>query len=306
MNANDILTGLLGTNDQALFKRAHETRCRTLGHGTDTQAVVEFSNVCGGHCRYCGLRAENRKLKRYRLHADDILAAADRAVAQGAGTVVLRSGDDPDYSMELIGELVREIKARHTVRVALSLGGRSVDEYAFWRKCGADCCLMSLETTDALRFKRLREDGSFGDRLYMAETLRRLGYEVGSGVIAGLPGTSPMDALRDILFLTELKLDMIAVGPFAPAPDTPMAGMTPGSVDLSLRMTALLRILNPKADIPAAGTLDVLRPDSSALALARGCNVRRVFPVREDRAGRETGFAAPASAGFSGGTGHVG
>ena len=303
MKTNDILTALLGTDDQTLFERAHKTRCRTLGHGAETQAVVGFSNICGSHCRYCGLRAENRKLKRYRLHADAILAAADHAVAQGAGTVVLQSGDDPDYSMELIGELVREIKARHTVRVALSLGGRGVDEYAFWRKCGADLCQMSLETTDALRFKRLRQDGSFGDRLYMVDTLRRLGYEVGSGVIAGLPGTSPMDALRDILFLTELKLDMIAVGPFAPAQDTPMAGMTPGSVDLSLRMTALLRILNPEADIPATETLDVLRPDSSALALARGCNVRRVFPIREDR---ETDFAVPASAGFSGGTDHVG
>ena len=273
MNASDILTALTGADDAALFNRADQTRHRVFGNEVHIRAIVEFSNACDKHCRYCGLRADNDKLNRYRMKAEDILATADRAVAEGAGTVVLQSGDDVSYSMELIGELVREIKNRHDVAVTLSLGDRGLDEYAYWRDCGADRCLMKLETTDAMLYKRVRQGENFGERLYLVEELRRQGYKIGSGVIAGLPGTSPMDALRDILFLTELKLDMIVVGPFVPTPNTPMSGMTPGSVDISLRMTALLRILNPEADIPATVALDALRPGSLGLALTRGCNV---------------------------------
>lgn len=273
MNTHDILAALTGADDHSLFSQAAETRHRVFGNDVYIRAIVEFSNICDKHCRYCGLRADNRNLNRYRMSVDDILAAADRAVSEGAGTVVLQSGDDTGYSMELIGELVREIKNRHDVAVTLSLGDRGLVEYAFWRECGADRCLMKLETTDRFLYKQLRRGEDFNARLHRVEELRRQGYEIGSGVIAGLPGTTPMDALRDILFLTDLNLDMIAVGPFVPNPDTPLAGMTPGSVDLSLRMTALLRILNPEANIPATSALDALRPGSRALALTRGCNV---------------------------------
>ncbi|QGY41853.1 [FeFe] hydrogenase H-cluster radical SAM maturase HydE [Pseudodesulfovibrio cashew] len=273
MNTPDILTALTGADDASLFALADETRRRVFGKAVYIRAIVEFSNVCDKHCRYCGLRADNRRLNRYRMRADDILAAADAAVAEGAGTVVLQSGDDFSYSAELVGELIREIKERHDVAVTLSLGDRSLDEYVYWRACGADRCLMKLETTDRHLYKQLRRGEDFGARLHRVEELRRMGYEIGSGVIAGLPGTTPMDALRDILFLTDLGLDMIAVGPFVPNPDTPLSGMTPGSVDLSFRMTALLRILNPEANIPATSALDALRPGSRALALTRGCNV---------------------------------
>ena len=332
MNTNDILTALTGADDQSLFRQADETRRRVFGNEVYIRAIVEFSNVCDKHCRYCGLRADNGKLNRYRMKADRILAAADSAVAEGAGTVVLQSGDDVSYSMELIGELVREIKSRHDVAVTLSLGDRGLDEYGYWRDCGADRCLMKLETTDALRYKRLRQGENFGERLHRVEELRRQGYEIGSGVIAGLPGTTPMDALRDILFLTDLELDMIAVGPFVPNPDTPLSGMTPGSVDLSMRMTALLRILNPEANIPATSALDALRPGCRALALTRGCNVLMpsltpadhrddytIYPGKnaggaEDAASLaparktigEAGFEPSASKGFSPRRDHVG
>lgn len=332
MNAHDILTFLNGTDDETLFTRADETRHRVFGNDVYIRAIVEFSNVCDKHCRYCGLRAANSKLNRYRMRAEDILAAVDRAVAEGAGTVVLQSGDDVSYSMELIGELVREIKHRHDVAVTLSLGDRGLDEYGFWYDCGADRCLMKLETTDAHRYKQLRQGEAFGARLHRVETLRRMGYEIGSGVIAGLPGTTPLDALRDILFLSDLSLDMIAVGPFVPNPDTPLYGLTPGSVDLSMRMTALLRILNPEANIPATSALDALRPGSRTLALTRGCNVLMpsltpadhrddyaIYPGKnkgtaEDAASLaparkaigEAGFTPSASKGFSPRRNHVG
>lgn len=273
MNTHDILDHLNGGDDPDLFAEAHATRQRVFGNDVYIRAIVEFSNVCDKHCRYCGLRADNRRLNRYRMRAGHILETAALAVAEGAGTVVLQSGDDTGYSAELVGELIRAIKARHDVAVTLSLGDRGIDEYAYWRACGADRCLLKLETTDIDRYKRLRQGEDFRARLHRLEGLRDLGYEVGSGTIAGLPGTTVMDALRDILFLAELDLDMIAVGPFVPNPDTPLSGCAPGSVLLSHRMTAILRILAPEANIPATSALDALRPESRAAALGRGCNV---------------------------------
>ncbi|BDQ33511.1 [FeFe] hydrogenase H-cluster radical SAM maturase HydE [Pseudodesulfovibrio portus] len=273
MNTHDILEYLNGSDDAGLFAEAHATRQRVFGNDVYIRAIVEFSNVCDKHCRYCGLRADNKNLTRYRMQAEHILDAAARAVAEGAGTVVLQSGDDTGFSMELIGELIRTIKRCHDVAVTLSLGDRGIDEYAFWRACGADRCLLKLETTDRNLYKRLRQGEDFSARLHRLEGLRNLGFEVGSGVIAGLPGTTPMDALKDILFLTDLGLDMIAVGPFVPNSDTPLAGCAPGSARLSNRMTAILRLLNPEANIPATSALDALRPESRAEALRRGCNV---------------------------------
>ncbi|MEF2231664.1 MAG: [FeFe] hydrogenase H-cluster radical SAM maturase HydE [Pseudodesulfovibrio sp.] len=273
MNTHDILAFLTGKDDDALFARADESRRRTFGNEVYIRAIVEFSNVCDKHCRYCGLRADNRGLPRYRMQAGHILEAADLAVAEGTGTVVLQSGDDTHYSALLVGELIRAIKSRHDVAVTLSLGDRGLDEYAYWRQCGADRCLLKLETTDAARYKRLRRGEDFSARLHRLEGLRELGYEIGSGVISGLPGTTPLDALRDVLFLAELGLDMIEVGPFVPNPDTPLAAAPPGSVVLTQRMTAVLRLLSPLANIPATSALDALRPGARAESLTRGCNV---------------------------------
>ncbi|MCJ2164375.1 MULTISPECIES: [FeFe] hydrogenase H-cluster radical SAM maturase HydE [unclassified Pseudodesulfovibrio] len=332
MNAHDILTALTGADDPFLFARANETRKWVFGNEVHIRAIVEFSNICDKHCRYCGLRADNRNLHRYRMSADNILAAASDAVSQGAGTVVLQSGDDMGYSTETLGELIGKIKARHDVAVTLSLGDRGLDEYAFWRDCGADRCLIKLETTDQRLYKHLRRGEDFSARLHRVERLRRMGYEIGSGVIVGLPDTDLSDGLRDILFLTDLELDMIAVGPFVPNPDTPLTNTAPGSVTLSHRTSALLRLLNPKANIPATSALDALRPGSRALALTRGCNVLMpsmtparhrgdytIYPGKnagdmDDGASldaahqtiRATGFIPSAAKGFSPRRSHVG
>lgn len=273
MNTSDILALLSGADDTALFADAAQTRRRVYGDAVFIRAVVEFSNVCDKKCHYCGLRAPNANLTRYRMTGPEILDAACAAAADGAGTVVLQSGDDTSYTAALVGDLIREIKARHDVAVTLSLGDRGIDEYAFWRDCGADRCLIKLETSNPRLYKRLRQGEDFSARLGRVEAMRGLGYEVGSGVIAGLPGSTPLDAARDILLLTDLGLEMIAVGPFVPNPDTPQAGSPPGPVALSHRMTALLRVLNPEANIPATSALDALDPASRAQALARGCNV---------------------------------
>ncbi|BCS89896.1 [FeFe] hydrogenase H-cluster radical SAM maturase HydE [Pseudodesulfovibrio sediminis] len=273
INEQDILTYLLGVNDAELFERANDIKVQRFGDEIFLRAIIEFSNVCDKKCHYCGLRAPNGKTERYRMTKEDILDAAALATSEGAATIVLQSGDDFSYSTEDIGSLIQEIKSSHDVAVTLSLGDRGLDEYAYWHDCGADRCLLKLEVTNPRLYKRFRGGEDFSSRLHKIKFLQHLGYEVGSGVIVGLPDADLISTLRDILFITDLDLDMIAAGPFIPHPQTPLADMEHGCIDLSHRMTALLRILNPHANIPATSALGALDSDSQKLGLLRGCNV---------------------------------
>ncbi|WP_243545153.1 biotin synthase BioB [Pseudodesulfovibrio tunisiensis] len=317
MTKHDILASLMGANDSALFTRADRIRQDGFGNKVAIRAIVDFSNICDGECGYCGLRAPNSALWRYRMTPDTIMDSVDRAVAGGAETVVLRSGKDTGCDAASVAALVRRIKDRHDVAVTLSLGDRGLEEYRLWRDNGADRCIVKLETSDPRRFKRIHHGEDFAARLHRVERLHGMGYEIGSGVIADLPETGPLDALRDILFLTELDLDIIAVGPFVPDRDTPLGRQRPGSVKLSHRMTALLRILNPQSNIPAASALETLAPGSRAQALHRGCNVLTPVLTPEDLQQNDAlenakqtilsaGFVPSPAKGFSPRSNHVG
>ena len=264
---------LEGRDDEELFARAAETKERVFGKTVFLRAVIEFSNHCNKRCQYCGLRAPNRELARYRMDKKTILEAAAVAADNDVGTVVLQSGDDFGYTTKDIGSLVRDIRAQHDVAVTLSVGDRSIEEYAYWRECGADRCLVKLETTCPELYARFRMGEDFAKRLERVEALRDMGYEVGSGVIVGLPGMNVDTTLEDILYLAKLDLDMVAAGPFIPNPQTPLAEEPVGDIALSHRVTALLRLLNPGANIPATSALAALDPDSQKKALLSGCNV---------------------------------
>lgn len=272
MNPIDLLNYLNSGDDDGLYAQARSVERETFGKPPSVHAVIRISNFCDRECRHCSLRSANRQLPRYRLSASQTLDMAAMAARDGASAIVLQSGNDRGCTTQQIGELIREIKSQHDVAVILSLGQRGLDEYAHWKACGADRCQINLETSESFAFKRLRQGEHFTDRLHLLEELRGLGYGIGSGVVAGLPGSSPMDSVRDILFLADLGLDMVEIVPFVPQPGTPMSGMGPGSVDTAMRMAALLRILLPTACIPAMAALDELRPGSGLLALGRGCN----------------------------------
>lgn len=273
LNKLEILSYLNGHNDHDLFVLADKVREKIFGNEIFIRAIVEFSNVCNKKCFYCGLRAPNSKINRYRLDLPTILEAATTAISNGARTIVLQSGDDFSYTTEQIGELVKAIKKSYDVAVTLSVGDRGLEEYAYWAKCGADRCLIKLETSNPQLYEKIRSGESFEARLNRIKSLRGMGYEIGSGIIVGLPGSNIKNILQDILFLTDLKLDMIAAGPFIPHPDTPFAECVAGDLLLSYRVTALLRILNPNANIPATSALDSFDAKGRELGLGRGCNV---------------------------------
>ncbi|QJB57549.1 [FeFe] hydrogenase H-cluster radical SAM maturase HydE [Pseudodesulfovibrio sp. zrk46] len=273
LSRNDIQAYLEGRNDEALFALAAAEKKRVFGNDIFIRAVIEFSNHCNKRCQYCGLRSPNKEVARYRMPIETMLDAAEIATQNEVGTIVLQSGDDFRYTTEDIGELVKRIRERHDVAITLSVGDRGIDEYAYWKDCGADRCLVKLETTDSDLYAQYRMGESFSQRLERVDALRKQGYEVGSGIIVGLPGMNVETTLNDILFLSNLDLDMIAAGPFVPNPLTPFANDNPGSISLSHRVTALLRLLNPGSNIPATSALTALRHESQGEALLRGCNV---------------------------------
>jgi biotin synthase len=278
MNIQTVLDHLRGRDDQVLFAEAEAVKHAVFGRQVYLRGIVEFSSHCCKRCLYCGLRAPNARAVRYRLPPGRVVQAALLAPELGLGTVVLQSGDDYSYDVRTLCDMVRAIKDRSTLAVTLSLGDRPLDELARLRDSGADRYLIKLETTDPGLYARLRPGERLEDRLARVEALRRLGYEVGSGIIVGLPGMTGDILARDVLRLAELDLDMLAAGPFVPHPQTPLGGEPCGGLETTLRVTALLRILSPRSNIPATSALNSLPgagagPDARARGLHAGCNV---------------------------------
>jgi len=235
-------------------------------------------------CAYCGLRAANRDIQRYRMTEDEILACARQAVTFGYGTVVLQSGEDPGLRAPWIAELIRRIKADTPLAVTLSLGERDDDELALWREAGADRYLLRFETSNPTLYAKIHPSlpGKPSDRMAILRTLRRLGYEVGSGAMIGIPGQTHDDLAADIEQFAALDLDMIGVGPYLPHPDTPLGQACEETVDdqvagdelTTYKVIALTRLMCPRANIPSTTALATLnKAQGREFGLVRGANV---------------------------------
>jgi biotin synthase len=256
-----------------LFAAADRVRRERVGDEVHLRALVEFSNHCWRNCAYCGLRRDHRELSRYRMSPDEIVETAQTAAELGYGTLVLQSGEDLYYTADVLGEIVRTIKGRHEVAITLSVGERSEAEYRRLKRAGADRFLLRIETSSPELYRELHPDLDWQARRECLRALRRLGYQVGSGVMLGLPGQSLEMLGDDLLFLQSLDLDMIGVGPFLPHPATPLAGEEGGMLEVSLRFVACLRLLCPEALIPATTALGALHPEGRQRALQVGANV---------------------------------
>ncbi len=290
MQHAEIVTWLREENSSRLgelWQRADQTRQRFVGGEVHLRGLVEISNHCVRLCGYCGLRAPNDGLRRYRMTEEEILQAADRAVSFGYGTVVLQSGEDPGLSGAWITELVRRIKSQTPLAVTLSLGERSDEDLIAWRAAGADRYLLRFETSNRQLYERIHPalPRRVSDRLAILRRLRELGYEVGSGVMIGIPGQTYDDLARDIALFTELDLDMIGVGPWLEHPDAPLADQdlratappgeqVPSNELMTYKVIALARLACPRANIPSTTALATLnKAQGRELGLVRGANV---------------------------------
>ncbi|MGA2258170.1 MAG: radical SAM protein, partial [Thermoguttaceae bacterium] len=228
MQRSEIIAWLRETNEarlEELWRRADMVRQQSVGGEVHLRGLIEISNHCIRLCGYCGLRFDNRELPRYRMTAEEIMACVQEGAAFGYGTVVLQAGEDPGIHADWMAGVVRRIKAETPMAVTLSLGEREHDELALWRKAGADRYLLRFETSNRELFERIHppRPGRVSDRVVLLGMLRELGYEVGSGVMIGIPGQSYDDLAGDLELFRELNLDMIGVGPFLMHPETPLA-----------------------------------------------------------------------------------
>lgn len=255
-----------------LYQAADQVRKENVGDCVHLRGLIEFSNICRRDCHYCGLQSANADIKRYRLQPDAIVKLAEQARELGYKTVVLQSGEDPWFSGEMIAEIVSQVKSIGLV-ITLSVGERSRAEYELWRRAGADRYLLRIETTDKQLYEKLDPGMSWDERRRCLQTLRELGYELGTGSLVGLPGQTSASIAKDILFFQEMDADMIGVGPFIPHPATPLADSAGGTFDLACRVVAICRLLQPTSNIPATTALETLDPNGRMLALQRGANV---------------------------------
>ena len=270
----DYLTYLLSTNthDEEIFRTADEIRRRYVGEEIHLRAIIEFSNICTQNCLYCGLRAGNNNIERYRMPLESIIERAELISKLGIKTVVLQSGEDPYYTTERVTQLITEIR-KFNLAITLSIGERKFEEYKIWKQAGADRYLMRHETASPELYAKLHPHDSFENRKAHLLELKRFGYETGAGCMVGLPGQTPHDLALDLAFLKELDADMIGIGPFIPNADTPLANEKGGDLQTTLKMVALARIVVPTANIPATTALGSIHPFGRQLGMKYGANV---------------------------------
>lgn len=262
---------------QELFELADGIRRRYMGDWVHLRALIEFSNICKRQCDYCGLRAGNGAIDRFRMPLEEIVACVRKAERMGIKSVVLQSGEDPWYTIERVEELIRAVKAASQVAITLSLGEWSREDYRRMRRAGADRYLLKHETAEADLFRSLHPDGVLAERLQCLRDLAAEDFQVGSGCMVGLPGQTTEMLAKDVLLFKELDVDMIGIGPFIPSPHTPLAHFPAGSVDMTLKMVAVTRIVTKNAHMPATTALTTLDPMGREKAWAAGANV--VMPL---------------------------
>jgi biotin synthase len=286
--AHDELVGWLREEHPAaleqLFARADYTRRHHVGDDVHLRGLIEISSYCVRQCHYCGLRSA-RSMPRYRMSREEILTAVYKAVELGFGTVVLQAGEDYGIKAEWLAEILHTIKQETPLAITLSLGERNSDELRLWREAGGDRYLLRFETSDPGLYNSIhpQRNAADPDRIALLHELRQIGYEVGSGVMVGIPGQTYEMLARDIELFEQLDLDMIGIGPFLPHPDTPLgapgvptsgADQVPSSEWMVLKAVALTRLVCPEANLPSTTALATINTlDGREHGLQSGANV---------------------------------
>ena len=262
-------------DDTALFEAADQVRREHYGTDVFLRGLIEFTNYCKNDCYYCGIRRSNRCAERYRLTPEQILSCCENGYAMGFRTFVLQGGEDPRNTDEAICSLVDQIKTRYPdCAVTLSIGEKPRSSYQAYFDAGADRYLLRHETATDAHYRRLHpEELSLANRKRCLFDLKEIGFQVGAGFMVGSPGQSTKELLADLRFLQQLQPDMIGIGPFIPHHETPFAQEKPGTLELTLRMLSILRLMFPYVLLPATTALGTISPIGRELGLKAGANV---------------------------------
>lgn len=274
---SDLLT-LLDSMDSEIYEYLREKADTKRRHYYDDsvfmRGLIEFTNYCSQDCSYCGIRASNSNAERYRLTEEDILACCAEGYRLGYRTFVLQGGEDPWFTDGRLCGIITSIRTAYPdVAITLSVGERSRASYQKLFDAGADRYLLRHETASKELYEKLHPGMSFENRINCLHMLKEIGFQVGAGFMVGLPGQTNADLVMDLRFLHDFKPHMIGIGPFIPHSDTPLKGSEGGTVDKTLVMVALTRLMVPDALLPATTAMGTLDPLGREKAIKAGANV---------------------------------
>ena len=260
---------------EVLKSAAVKLRKKYYGDKVFTRGLIEFTNYCKNNCYYCGIRKGNHNAQRYRLTKEEILECCKQGYELGFRTFVLQGGEDPYYTDEKMADIIRSIRESYTdCAITLSIGEKSYESYRLFREAGADRYLLRHETANEEHYGKLHPPQmSLANRMKCLYELKELGYQVGAGFMVGSPGQTLDCIARDLVFLQELKPQMVGIGPFIPHHDTEFANEPAGSVDLTLFLLSVIRIMLPKVLLPATTALGTMDPRGREKGLSVGANV---------------------------------
>ncbi|MBU0468470.1 MAG: [FeFe] hydrogenase H-cluster radical SAM maturase HydE [Candidatus Omnitrophica bacterium] len=305
MDRNEIIKWLKD-NDQnnlkELYRQAYEVKLKHVGLNVYFRGIIEFSNICQKDCLYCGIRRSNDSYERFQMTKEEILGSAKQAYEMKYGSIVLQSGERSDVQfVDFVTDVVKGIKnlSDNTLGITLSLGEQSKETYQQWFEAGAHRYLLRIETSNPELYKKLHPaDHVFNERLNCLTVLKEIGYQVGTGVMIGLPGQMLEDLADDILFFKDMNIDMIGMGPYIVHNDTPLGKSVDGDIssknfELGLKMIALTRIYLEDVNIAATTALQALKPIGREMGLQCGANIimpnithtkyRKFYQLYEDK-----------------------
>ncbi|MCF8303010.1 MAG: [FeFe] hydrogenase H-cluster radical SAM maturase HydE [Bacteroidales bacterium] len=287
LNKEDLIT-LLGTNEERaklIYARAAEVKQQMVGNKVYFRGLVEYSNICTKNCYYCGVRSGNKKVNRYTLHEEEVLAAARFAYAHNYASMVIQSGElsSPAF-VKRIGKLLTKIKkiSNGELGITLSMGEQTEETYRYWRECGAHRYLLRIEASSPELYRKLHPNDkihNYEQRIEALHLLKKTGYQVGTGVMIGLPFQRLEHLADDLIFFRDLDIDMAGMGPYIEHEDTPLYQYKDQLISkrerftLSMKMVALLRIIMNDINIAATTAMQTLDPVGREKAIKVGANV---------------------------------
>lgn len=257
------------------FELARKRQKETFGNEVYTRGLIEISNYCKNDCIYCGIRRSNQNAERYRLSEEEILSCCESGYALGFRTFVLQGGEDGYYTDDLLEDLLHKIKAAYPdCAITLSLGERSRESYERLYAAGADRYLLRHETANEAHYGKLHPaEMSLKNRKQCLYTLKEIGYQVGCGIMVGSPYQTIDNLVEDLAFMKTLNPHMVGIGPFIPQKDTPFGEMEQGSLEMTLFLLAIIRLMLPKVLLPATTALGTIHSRGRELGILAGGNV---------------------------------
>lgn len=270
-----LLTGWDEEDRRYAMEQAARIAKSHFGTLVYTRGLIEISSYCKHDCYYCGIRRSNGQAVRYRLNRDQILACCETGYPLGFRTFVLQGGEDPYYTTDRLADIIRSVKAAYPdCALTLSMGERDRADYQAFYDAGADRYLLRHETASDAHYQQLHPAGmSLRHRRQCLWDLKDIGYQVGCGFMVGSPGQTPEHLAEDFLFIRELSPHMVGIGPFIPHHDTPFRDEPPGSLELTLFLLSLLRIMLKDVLLPATTALGTIHPSGREMGIKSGANV---------------------------------